>query len=132
MLKKPSKQFDKQPKIDLADVRVSFNPKSKRDIMRDLGIVERDGEMFIDGRKADRLRFFLVPNSDGTKCETFWWNGYLATHAIMAPSLPLAADQAESGFVEIVSKTEWKLYNTDSNGFFYAQYVMDYILKVIG
>ena len=58
--------------------------------MRDLGMVERDGELFIDGRKADRLRFFLVANSDGTKCKTFWWNAYLATHKIMAPALQLA------------------------------------------
>lgn len=99
--------------------------------MRDLGIVERDGETFLDGRKADRLRFFLVPNEDGTQCETYWWNGYLATHAILAPSLPLSADQADSGFVEI-DKTEWRLFDTDSNGFFYPQYVKDFILKIIG
>lgn len=118
-------------KVDLSDVRVSFNPGSKRAIMRDLGIVERDGETFIDGRKADRLRFFLVANADGTRCETFWWNAYLATHAILGPSLPLNPDEADSGFVEIVN-TEWKLYETDSNGFFYPEYVRDYILKVIG
>ncbi|MBA3857760.1 MAG: hypothetical protein C0507_12705 [Cyanobacteria bacterium PR.3.49] len=130
MLKKTN-EFDKHHKIDLSDVRVSFNPTSKRAIMRDLGMVEREGEIFIDGRKADRLRFFLVPNADGTKCETCWWNGYLATHAIMAPSLPIAADQADSGFVEIV-KTEWKLYDTDNNGYFYPDYVKDHIRKIIG
>jgi len=128
--KKP-KNFDKLLKVDLSDVRVSFNPKSKRDIMRDLRIVERDGELHVDGRVAERLRFFLVPNADGTKCETFWWNAYLATHAIMAPSLPLDPDQADSGFIEIV-KTEWKLFDTDIRGYFYPQYVKDYITKVIG
>jgi len=132
MPERKSKQFDKHLKIDLSDVRVSFNPQSKRAIMRDLGMVERDGEMFLDGRKADRLRFFLVPNADGTKCETFWWNGYLATHAILGPSLPLDVNQADSGFVEVVSKTEWKLYDTDNNGYFYPDYVRDYILKIIG
>ncbi len=124
-------RFDKHINVDLSDIRVSFNPKSKRDIMRDLGMVVREGEIYLDGRKADRLRFFLVPNTDGTKCETFWWNAYLATHKIMAPALPLSFDLADTGYVEIV-KTEWKLYDTDSNGYFYPQYVIDYISKVIG
>lgn len=131
MLKKDSNPFDKKLKVDLSEIRISFNPRSKRDIKRDLGIVERDGETFIDGRKADRLRFFLVPNADGTQCETFWWNAYVATHAILGPSLPMNVDEAESGFVEIVS-TEWKLYDTDSNGFFYPEFVKDFILKLIG
>ncbi|MBS1957773.1 MAG: hypothetical protein JST89_26545 [Cyanobacteria bacterium SZAS-4] len=99
--------------------------------MRDLGIVEREGETFIDGRKAERLRFFLVANEDGTQCETFWWNAYLATHKIMAPVLPLKEDQADSGFIEII-ETEWKIFDTDNNGYFYPQYVKDFILKVIG
>lgn len=131
MPRKNPKRTDQFLKVDLADVRVSFNPRSKRDIMRDLGIVERDGETFIDGRKAERIRFFLVPNEDGTKCETCFWNGYLATHAILGPSLPLDAEKADSGFVDIVA-TEWKLYDTDSRGFFYPQYVVDHISKIIG
>jgi hypothetical protein len=95
-------------------------------------MVEREGEMFMDGRKADRVRFFLVPNTDGTKCETFWWNAYLATHVQMAPALPFSADQADTGFVEIVNKAEWKIYDTDNSGFIYPQYVIDYITKLIG
>jgi len=130
MRDKRTNQFDKKMKVDLSEVRISFNPGSRRAIMRDLGIVERDGETFIDGRKADRLRFFLVPNADGTKCETVWWNAYVATHAILGPSLPINPDEADSGFVEIVN-TEWKLYDTDSNGYFYPDYVKEYILKII-
>lgn len=99
--------------------------------MRDLAMIEREGEIFIDGRKADRLRFFLVANADGTACETFWWDGYIATHKIMAPALPLNETQADTGFVDII-KTEWKLYDTDSNGYFYPKYVKDFITKVIG
>jgi hypothetical protein len=131
MHRKNPKRFEHQLNVDLSDVLVSFNPRSKRDIMRDLGMVEREGEIYIDGRIADRLRFFLVSNADGTECETYWWNGYIATHKIMAPALPLSENNAESGFVEIV-KTEWKLYDTDSNGFFYPKYVQDYISKLIG
>lgn len=131
MLRKNRKTFEQELNVDLSDVRVSFSPRSKRDIMRDLGMVERDGEIYMDGRLADRLRFFLVANADGTACETFWWNGYIATHAIMAPVLPLSVESADSGFVDIV-KSEWKLYDTDSNGFFYPQYVRDLISKIIG
>jgi len=126
-----SKRFDKHINVDLSDIRVSFNPKSKRQIMRDLRMVVREGETFVDGRKADRLRFFIVPNADGTICETYWWNAYLATHKIMAPALQLAENLGDTGFVEIV-ETEWKLYDTDSNGYFYPQYVIDYISKIIG
>jgi hypothetical protein len=130
MLRKNPKTFEHQINVDLSDVPVSINPRSKRDIMKDLGMVEREGETYIDGRIADRLRFFLVPNADGTECETYWWNGYTATHKIMAPAFSLAESSAETGFVEIV-KTTWKLYDTDSNGFFYPKYLIDYISKLI-
>lgn len=120
-------------KLDLqpTDIRVSFNPSSKRDIIRDLGMIDNRVEWLIDGRKAERLRFFLVANEDGTECQTYFWNGYLATHQIMAPVLDLTINQSDSGFVD-VETYEWKLYDTDSNGYFYPQHVTAWISRIIG
>lgn len=123
-------RLDHDFELRATDIRVSINPRSKRDIIRDLGMIAECGEWLIDGRKGERLRFFLVSNEDGSECQTYFWNGYLATHQLMAPVLELIADQVDSGFVD-VEQYEWKLYDTDSNGYFYPQYVTEWISRII-
>ena len=126
-----SERLDHMRNVCVSDIRISINPKDRAAIIRDLAIQDNGEDLIINGRIAERLRFFLISNDDGTECETFWWDGYLATHQMMAPHLEITIDNVDSGFVDIV-KREWMLYDADSNGFLYPGYVTKWVRKLIG
>ncbi|SRR5579883_2053299 len=112
-------------------VRLSIDPKSRRQIVRDLGLIEIDGGFqTLDDRKIEHLRFLLYANEDGSVCETYWWDGFIATHIIMAGWLGLSHENADSGIVDL-SEGKWILHDTDNKGFFYPVYVRDWIHKII-
>ncbi|MBX9671776.1 MAG: hypothetical protein K2X93_29575 [Candidatus Obscuribacterales bacterium] len=113
-------------------VRLSIDPRSRRQIVQDLGLIPLEvGYRTADDRKIENLRFLLYSNADGSVCETYWWDGFIATHTTMAGSLGLSYDEADLGILDL-SCGIWELADTDNKGFFYPAYVRDWVKQIIG